>query len=289
MHVPVAPAKLSFLRLPRRRLGVLVLAFGLLLLATAGAYYTYTFFASQNLDRLVYQTSLDAQPAETTLMDLVPSARPSTSAGAVGLQAPEPEAQLLYPGSLIPARQWADPRGTLDLGQEPLLAGFTPVSGLGQGVVLGSGANATRIIIPALGIDAEVEELVIQDLRDSSAYETPKFTVGHIPGTPNPGVNGNGWFFGHLESPLQGEGNVFSRLPQIPGLLKDGEDVYAITESEGRQYLYQVTETDLIHQDDIALYQADDARVTLVTCFPRLKYDQRLLITAKLVGFKDLS
>ena len=54
-----------------------------------------------------------------------------------------------------------------------------------------------------------------------------------------------------------------------------------------RAYLYQVSETDIVHQDDIALYQAGDARITLVTCFPRLKYDQRLLVTAKLVGIRD--
>jgi sortase (surface protein transpeptidase) len=139
-----------------------------------------------------------------------------------------------------------------------------------------------------LGLVASVEELAINDLGNSRAYETPKFTVGHIPQSPNPGSRGNGWYFGHLESPIQGEGNIFARLPLVPELLRKGEDVHVVIESGGREYLYVVSETDLIHQDDISLYQASDARVTLVTCFPRLKYDQRLLVTARLVGFRDL-
>ena len=113
--------------------------------------------------------------------------------------------------------------------------------------------------------------------------------MGHILTTPNPGAAGNGWFFGHLESPLQGEGNVGSRLPESPALLRNGEDVYVVVESEEQRHLYQVTETDLIHEDDLDLYEADDSRLTLVTCFPRLKYDYRLLVTAKLAGSTDLA
>jgi LPXTG-site transpeptidase (sortase) family protein len=112
-------------------------------------------------------------------------------------------------------------------------------------------------------------------------------TIGHIPGTPNPGSHGNGWYFGHLESPLQQEGNVFSRLPRVPELLRNGEDIYVIAQSGDAQYLYQVTETDVLYQNDLRLYQAGDSRLTLVTCQPRGTYDHRLLVTAKLVGFRE--
>ena len=116
---------------------------------------------------------------------------------------------------------------------------------------------------------------------------TPKLTVGHIPGSPTPGSHGNGCYFGHLESPLQGEGNVFARLPRVPELLRRGEEVHVILRSGDRDYLYEVSETDLIHHTQMSLYQAGNARVTLVTCFPRLLYDQRLLVTANLIGFRD--
>ena len=289
-----------------RWLGLGLLSIGLVLLGLSGAYYGYTFFATKNLDRLVYHAEATPNPADTlTLSDLrpldrdagtaVPNASPTPerdieatetpTATALPQGGPPPEEQTLYPGALIPARQWADPRGTVALGQRSLLAGFAP---FGPGQLQAASANATaraiRLHIPAVNIDATVNELAIVDLEDSRRYETPKFTVGHIPVTSNPGVVGNGWYFGHLESPIQNEGNVFSHLPRIPGLLQAGEDVYVVLETATRQYLYQVTDTEVVRQNDLSLYQADGARVTLVTCVPRLKYDHRLLVTAKLVG-----
>ena len=267
-------------RMPKGRLaaGLALLGVGALLLGTAGAYYGYTFFAGHNLDRLVYQP-------EVVGADRL-SAGPSAESG--GADAPPPGSAALYPGGLMPARQWADPRGTIDFGQDPLLEGFTPVSALGQPSISGLVGQADRIAVPALGIDVRIEELAISNLADSRAYETPKWTVGHIPSTPNPGSHGNGWYFGHLESPVQGEGNVFAALPRVPALLRDGEDIYIVLESDSQEYLYRVFETDLVHQNDLELTQAGDARITLVTCFPRLKYDQRLLITAQLVGFRGV-
>jgi LPXTG-site transpeptidase (sortase) family protein len=260
-------------------IGTSMLAVGLVLLVAAGVYYSYvTFIATRNSEDLT--VPLGTGRSETLVRD-TPLASPTTSK-------PSPAWQELYPGELLPARQWADPRGSLDL-QLPELEGFTPISAEGRPSFIGEIGKAERITIPAIGIGADVEELTIQDLGDSSAYLTPSFTVGHIPESPNPGSHGNGWYFGHLESPVAGEGNVFSRLPRVPDMLRTGDDVHVIVESDGREYLYLVSQTELIHQDDMQLYQAADARVTLVTCFPRLRYDQRLLVTAQLVGFRDLT
>ena len=252
----------------RRAAGFALLGMGALLIAAAGAFYAYTAVLSRGLGDLA------VTGPEVTL----PTPTPVAAGRA---------AYTLYPGSVTPYRAWADPRGTLDLGHEPLLEGFAPVSALGQPSLHGEAGRADRIIIPAIGVDARVEELGIRDLGDSRAYQTPRHTVGHIPGTPNPGSHGNGWYFGHLESPVQGEGNVFSRLPQAAGLLRAGEDVFVVAQSGAAQYLYQATETDLVHEDDLSLYQAGDARLTLVTCQPRGRYDHRLLVTAKLVGYRE--
>ena len=258
----------ALFRPSRRAAGVALLGAGVLLIAAAGAFYAYTAIISRGLG------DLDVTGPQVTL--------PTVSPAAAGRAA-----YTLYPGAVTPYRAWADPRGTLDLGQEPLLEGFTAVSAVGQPSLHGEEGRADRIIIPAIGVDARVEDLGIRNLGDSRAYETPRHTVGHIPGTPNPGSHGNGWYFGHLESPLQGEGNVFSRLPQAADLLRAGEDVFVIVQSSGAQYLYQATATDLTPEDDLSLYQAGDARVTLVTCQPRGRYDHRLLVTAKLVGYRE--
>ena len=267
-------------RLSRRAqsfFGVSLLAVGLVLLGAAGAFYAYTALATRNLDRLIVEGTDVALPAFTSLR-----AGPGFEPGA-----PPPGSQSAYPGSVMSYRQWADPRGTLGLGQELILEGFTPISALGQPSFSGDIGRADRLIIPALNINASVQDLAMVNLGNSASYATPRLTIGHIPGTPNPGSHGNGWYFGHLESPLQQEGNVFSRLPRVPELLRNGEDIYVIAQSGDAQYLYQVTETDVLYQNDLRLYQAGDSRLTLVTCQPRGTYDHRLLVTAKLVGFRE--
>ena len=272
----MSPPEAATAPAPRKRrvsaFGVALLAVGALLLAAAAAYYTYGFLAERGLGDL---TVTVPSPTETlpTMPDTVH-------------EQPSPASQELYPGSLMPARQWANPRGAINLGV-PDLEGFVPLSNEGQPHIAGVVGRAERIVIPQLNVDAEVEELSIINLASSAAYETPAFTVGHIPTTPNPGSAGNGWYFGHLENPIQGEGNVFLRLPEIADLLRDGDDVHVIITSEGHDYLYLVSNTSTTHADDLALYPSDDARISLVTCFPRLKYDHRLIVTAQLVAFRD--
>ena len=197
----------------------------------------------------------------------------------------------IYPGYQMHPKYWGQPlwAGTdRYVGQEPGLPdGY--MSLLASDVVIPSGdmAPARRIRIPAIGVDSSVEDLLILDLGDSRAYETPDNVVGHIPDTSNPGEVGNGWFFGHLESPFQGEGNVFQNLPKIPKLLQEGDPVYITVESDDGEFLYQATQATIVYQDDLRLHDSDDASITLVACVPRLVYDHRLLVTAKLVGIKN--
>ena len=148
------------------------------------------------------------------------------------------------------------------------------------------GALATRIRIPAIEVDAVVDELRIMKLGDSLAWETPKRVVGHIPRTAKAGAAGQGWYFGHLESPLRGEGNVFARLPEIPILAVDSP-IYIFLETADRHYAYQVYVTEVVYEDDIALTDTGSHDITLVTCTPRFYYDHRLLVTAALVGIRD--
>ena len=148
------------------------------------------------------------------------------------------------------------------------------------------GALATRIRIPAIEVDAVVDELRIMKLGDSLAWETPKRVVGHIPRTAKAGAAGQGWYFGHLESPLRGEGNVFARLPEIPMLAVDSP-IYIFLETADRHYAYQVYVTEVVYEDDIALTDTGSHDITLVTCTPRFYYDHRLLVTAALVGIRD--
>lgn len=252
-----------------RTIGVALVVTGLLLLAASATYYVYGIKARSDLGDLRVDVGQSPTP------EVVAPPRVDTSPIAADIPTParSPEEELETPTQ----------------GFAPIDLSTVPSTGL---------PLPSRILIPAIGVDAETKELAILDLGDSRAYETPDNVVGHIPGTASPGERGNGWYFGHLESPLKGEGNVFGRLPEIPDLLcpnkarnsacLGGVPVYVILQGGDRQYLYRITRTDVVKPDDLRIASGDDAPViTLVTCVPRFYYDHRLLVTAELVGVKQ--
>ena len=207
---------------------------------------------------------------------------------------PEASYTSIYPGVKLHPKYWASPlwAGTDEFTFSHGVAADLPdgfrVISTSDVLAPRLGSKTTRITIPSIGVVSDIKELKIVNLGDSNAYETPKNTVGHIPESSNPGESGNGWFFGHLESPVKGEGNVFQRLPDIPEQLRNGDDVYVTLENEeGHIYLYKVTATNVVHQNDMRLYGTKGASITLVACVPRLIYDHRILVTADLVGIND--
>ena len=167
-----------------------------------------------------------------------------------------------------------------------LLEGFVPLD-ISQAQPVGSLMNPSRLIVPAIGINAPVHELGILDQGDRRKYESPNNVIGHIPESANPGEAGSTWFFAHLESPIVGEGSLFFNLPLIPSLLSKGETIHIITENNLQQYLYLVTSTEVIRAPDMKLSNAGWASIHLVTCVPRLAYDHRLIVTGELIGAKN--
>ena len=151
---------------------------------------------------------------------------------------------------------------------------------------LGETSPAVRMRIPAIGVDSQIQDLKVVFLSDSLAWETPNRVVGHIPTTPRPGAPGEGWYFGHLESPVRGEGNVFRRLPEIPQLAET-EPVYIFVDTERRSYLYRVYKTDVLPQEELQITDSGERDITLVACVPRFHYNHRLVVTAALVGLSE--
>ena len=144
---------------------------------------------------------------------------------------------------------------------------------------------ATRMIIPEIGLRATVEELEVVEEDDSRAWETPKHVVGHIPTTAKPGTSGQGWYFGHLESPISGEGNIFRRLPELAARFKSERDnKFTIYVDAGNdRYVYQVYQTDVVHASEFAVSDSGKNDITLVACWPQFEYSERVLVTAALV------
>ena len=147
---------------------------------------------------------------------------------------------------------------------------------------------ATLMTVPGIGLKALVEELEVVDTGDSRAWETPKHAVGHIPTTAKPGSAGQGWYFGHLQSPIRGEGSVFRRLPELAARFKKGERFTINLDAGGLRYVYEVYQTDVIHQSELALSDSGQNDITLVACWPEYVYSERVLVTAALVDVVDV-
>ena len=276
------------------RTNFILLFVGFILLLVGLSYYVYSWKAHLELDSLtvtsfdrplIHDQSLvikrDAVDSVDTMIDR------STWINGVNY-VDIVQAQSIYPGEILSPVLWRNPflaDSTSFEGAE-LMREFTPWSNdvLNEYELVGM---PIKLTINSINLDSQIVPLNIVDVEDSRSYETPKNIVGHIPETSNPGGSGSMWLFGHLESPIRGEGNIFSRLPEIPDLLRQGSSVYAIVESIDASYLYRITETLTVHQDDLRIGDIEEASLVMVTCVPRIVYDYRLLVMGELVGVKS--
>ena len=282
-----------------RRLGIGLLALGVVLLLASGGYYLYTQEARSGLSDLVNQepASSAATQQDVDLPGLnVPDEEAASTTAPLAFFIPASRFATLYPGQGIHPKYWASPQWV----EEPvnkelvaLLEGFRPVTS-GDLVARGTLPPVTGILIPSINLDASIKELELLSLENALAWETPKNVVGHIPTSANAGEVGRGYFFGHLESPFKGEGSIFRRLPEIPEQLKNGEEVYVILSREdGLQYLYKVFSwdtgrgTEVVSASELRLTDMDEPVISLVTCVPRLAYSHRLIVNAEFVGIQQ--
>ncbi|MDA0262692.1 MAG: sortase [Chloroflexi bacterium] len=253
----------------RRRIarftGIFLLVFGFLLLASGGIYYGYSAKAKSDLDGLV-----------AVLEPRTVNAITGSSASNVSL----------FPGKALSAASWDNPYSyePASLREQTLLKGFSPIGA--DRISVPAAVPSTRILVPAIGIDSTISELSILDRGDSRAYESPDNIVGHIPESANAGQPGTSWFFGHTESPVSREGSVFFNLQKVPEKLRNGEDIFIITDNGVNQFLYRATSTQVVHQNDLRLDATPDSDINLVSSVPRFVYDYRLVVSGELIGLK---
>lgn len=125
--------------------------------------------------------------------------------------------------------------------------------------------QAVRIQIPAIGIDAPV---VMGD-----GWEQLKKGVGQHLGTPNPGQKGNIVVSAHNDV----FGEIFRDLDQ----LKSGDEVVLFTSA--RTYTYIVRQTQIVEPTQVeVMLPAQEAVITLISCYPYLVDNQRIVVSAYL-------
>ncbi len=154
------------------------------------------------------------------------------------------------PSSEVPA-----PYRSLMEGSTPL-----PIPTLGP-------EQATRIVIPAIGVDAPVVE--------GDGWEELKMGAGHHIGSANPGERGNMVISGHDD--------VFGEIFKELGTLEPGHEV--LIYAGETPYRYIVREKRVVGPTEVGVMgPTTKATLTLITCYPYLIDTHRLVVMAELEG-----
>ena len=125
--------------------------------------------------------------------------------------------------------------------------------------------QAIRVQIPAIKVDAPVVQ--------GDGWEQLKKGIGqHIPST-NPGKQGN--------LVLSAHNDIFGEIFRDLDKLKPGDEVIVFTNE--RSYTYLVADSEVIEPTSVeVLNPTKQATITLISCYPYLVDDQRIVITARL-------
>ncbi|PWH16491.1 MAG: hypothetical protein DDG59_09525 [Anaerolineae bacterium] len=125
--------------------------------------------------------------------------------------------------------------------------------------------QAIRIQIPAIRVDAPVVQ--------GDGWEQLKKGVGQSLGTPNPGETGNIVLSAHNDI----FGEIFRDLDQ----LKPGDPVILYTSQ--RSFTYVVVSTRIVEPTAVeVMAQTSEPIVTLISCYPYMVDNQRIVVVARL-------
>jgi sortase A len=126
--------------------------------------------------------------------------------------------------------------------------------------------QARNIFIPAIW---NAPAPVVQ----GDGWEQLKRGVGQHIGSANPGENGN--------VVLSAHNDIFGQLFRDLDQLKPGDEILISTAS--RQYTYRVTGISIVEPTDVSVMEPTPRpTVTLVSCYPYLVDNQRIVVTAEL-------
>jgi len=140
---------------------------------------------------------------------------------------------------------------------------------------------ATRIVIPAIDVDAPV---VVIPIRNGT-WDVEQITheVGHLQGTTSPGDSSNVVMAGHITLSIGGYG-PFKGLAQ----LQPGDEVLVYV-GDQEDYVYKVDSVKTVKATDVeVVYPTTEPILTLITCVNwdpvQGRYNDRLVVVAHLGG-----
>lgn len=125
--------------------------------------------------------------------------------------------------------------------------------------------QAIRIQIPAINVDAPIVQ--------GDSWEQLKKGVGQHIGTTDPGKEGNMVLSAHNDI----FGEIFRDLDQ----LKPGDEIVVFTNQ--RSYSYAVVDSQVVEPTSVEVMKpTKQPSVTLISCYPYMVDDQRIVVSAKL-------
>ena len=125
--------------------------------------------------------------------------------------------------------------------------------------------QAARIQIPAIKVDHPVVQ--------GDGWEQLKKGVGQHFGSPNPGVKGN--------LVLSAHNDVFGQIFRDLDQLKPGDLV--ILSTNQRTYTYVIRQTRIVAPNQVeVLAQTNETIVSLISCYPYMVDNKRIVVTAAL-------
>ena len=129
--------------------------------------------------------------------------------------------------------------------------------------------QAIRIQIAAIGVDAPVVQ--------GDGEEQLKKGVGQHIGTPNPGQKGN--------LVLSAHNDIFGEIFRDLDKLQKGDEVIIYTSQ--RTYVYVVEQTQIVEPTRVeVMAPTQESVVTLISCYPYMVNNKRIVVTANLTDRK---
>lgn len=130
--------------------------------------------------------------------------------------------------------------------------------------------QAIRLQVPRIDVDAPV---VLGD-----GWEQLKKGVGQHPGSANPGKAGN--------VVLSAHNDIFGEIFRDLDRLQAGDQIILFTNQ--RAYTYAVVDTQIVEPTSVEFMAATvQPTVTLISCYPYLVDDQRIVVIARLLSASD--
>ena len=230
--------------------GILLLAVGGLFVAAGISYYGYLYFLRASLDDYA------SLRQDATLIQAAASSGTAEGTGA--------SIVMLPPGAH--SQRLAE----FGYAEMPSSAAW-PV---------GTQPKASRLIVPALGIDAKLDEVSVSGSSIANYAGADNPAAGYASVTANPGERGAMWLFGPPGSGARSFGNI----SRAPGLITAGEDLLMFVNTPERDYLYAATHSEVIRVKDLRLNSSDRSTIHLAVSVPNGWYDHFLILSGELIG-----